>query len=289
MYRMKILIQLFCIFFLTSCSYAPRSTDYQELYCHLNKPICWQDYEMVESDYFLIILVDARHLDYSDNKSFLGTVAKHPDDGSKNGDIGHAWIYLQGIKNGKKIALEGGHSGERGVLQAKYFDGIMNYNDFGYANPTTEQIKQPCYEKNPIKYLWTTQQDGFFQKGSGNHSPTFAAKIDLTKEQFEKILLYIQKQYPYDQYGLTGYQCSSFVAHVAAIAGFYFEYNMEMPLQKKVWYGGRWVRFWEDEDYSSLVFASPDKVEQSLMEAVEEGRAEYALDWYLNRICPSGL
>ena len=61
---------------------------------------------------FIIFAVDARKLDYSDCSRLLKTMAKHPSDGSKNSDVGHAWIYL---KQGDSI-LQGGHSAERGIL-----------------------------------------------------------------------------------------------------------------------------------------------------------------------------
>ena len=49
-----------------------------------------------EEEYFVVFLVNARGLDYTDTLKFLKTVAKHPRDGSKNGDVGHAWVYLKG-------------------------------------------------------------------------------------------------------------------------------------------------------------------------------------------------
>jgi hypothetical protein len=274
--RFLFIFSLFC----TSC-YRPCSKAYQEFYQHLSQP-CPIITEMSKTDYFLVILVDARHLDYTNNWSFFRTIAKHPSDGSKNGDFGHAWIYVEGLVNGKKIAIEGGHSGERGLLQAKYFDGIMNYNDWGYANPTPEQKLCPRYEPNPAKYLWTSQNDGFFQKGSGDHTPTFAVKINLSKNQFQQILKFIHPRcYPYQRYALTRHQCSSFVAEVASLADLYLDCEVSISIQPRVLYGGRWVRFWEDPQYALLTFSSPDQLEKSLMKAVNEGQAEYALDWYL--------
>lgn len=275
------LLCLTILIFFSSCYRPACSKAYQEFYAHLPSPV-QANGPMQETDYFLVILVDARHLDYTDNHFFLRTVAKHPSDGSKNGDIGHAWIYLKGLVDEKPIVIEGGHSGERGIIQARYFDGIMNYNEWGYANPTSEQMKYPRYEPNPIKYLWTTLYDGFFEKGSGGHYPTFAVKIDLTEEQFKKILNFVQS-YPYRQYALTNRQCSSFVAQAAALADFEIDSLISMKIDKDIWFRRCRVRFWEDPQYSRIVFASPDQIEKSLMEAVAEGRADYALDWYLNK------
>ena len=152
--------------------------------------------------YFLVLAVEARQLDYSHGKAFLKTMVKHPSDGTKNGDVGHAWILLRG----RNITIEGGHSGERGCCQPKYFEGVMDYLEAGY--------------RNPAQYLWEVQRDGFFQKGNGGHRPTFAVKVNLTKGEFEAIRNFIDpRHYDYANYAITGSQCASFVARVAQIAG----------------------------------------------------------------------
>ena len=196
--------------------------------------------------------------------------------------MGHAWIYLQGNFNGQLFVLEGGHSGEREDPPARYFDGIMNYNDWGYANPTEKQALCPRYEPNPIKYLWTIREDGFFQKGSGHHCPTFAAKVSLTRQQFESILSFIRPSYyPYRYYSLLSRQCCSFVAQVADLAGLNLNIHTTMKIASSVYYRKAWIRLWQDPCYSAVTFATPDILEKSLIKAVERGEAEYALDWYL--------
>jgi hypothetical protein len=264
---------------LSSCLW--RSDDYRNFYAHLHgSSTSWQS--MQEEDYFLIILVDAPHFDYTKGSKFLQTVAKHPYDGSKNGDFGHAWVYLKGIHNGRSIVIEGGHSGETEEPPARYFDGIMNYFEWGFANPTSEQTLSPCYEPNPIKYLFTVREDGFFQKGSGGHYPTFAAKISLTSKQFQTILCFINpRHYTYRYYALMGHQCCSFVTKVAALAGLSLVSETSIKVAPYVYFGRRWIRLWEDPFYAEITLATPDVVEKSLMEAVKNGQAQYALDWYL--------
>lgn len=270
-------IGLTLLLLLSSCTW--RSEEYRNFYAHLQKPHppwpCMQ-----EEEYFLIILVDACHLDYTRESLFFQSIAKHPSNGSKHGDIGHAWIYLQGRHQGHLLAIEGGHSGEIEEPPVRYFDGMMNYNDYGYANPTAEQMLHPCYEPNPIKYLWTIRKDGFFQKGSGGHYPTFAAKVSLTPEQFENILSFIH-HYPYRYYALLGSQCCSFVTRVAALANLSLASKTTMTLNPSIYYRNTWIRLWEDPRYSTITFATPDVLEKSLIQAVENGQAEYALDWYL--------
>ncbi len=72
--------------------------------------------------------------------------------------------------------IEGGHSGEIEAQPPRYFDGIMNYNDWGYANPGNYQCLYPRYEPDPVKYIGTVREMVFFKRGSGRHRPTFAAK-----------------------------------------------------------------------------------------------------------------
>lgn len=264
---------------LSGCCHAPTTPAYRSMYAHLRakeqhpQPFC-------ESERFLVILVDARHLDYTDNRSFLKTVAKHPDDGSKSADVGHAWIYLQCACEGEVHCIEGGHSGESGRLQARYFDGIMNYIDYGYANPSNEQKTCPRYEPDPVKYLWQIQHDGFFQRGAGGHRPTYAAKVDLTEEQYCAIVSFIQ-HFDFQNYSLVGNQCSSFTAQVALLAGLELDYEGSICIDPVLHLGGQPLTLWSDPRYALLQVSSPDIIEKSLMHAVQEGRAQYALDWYL--------
>lgn len=259
----------------------PRSQAYRGLYAHLEQqPECVQP--VTRSDFFLVFLVDAKHLDYTDCHSFITTVAKHPRDWSKEGDVGHAWVYLQGVVDGQPFFLEGGVSGERGLFQAQYFDGIMNYIDFGYANPTPEQLCCPRYEPDPVKYLWTTQHDGFFQWGPGRHRPSYAAKINLTEEQFTQILHFIET-YDYSHYALVGSQCASFITQIGSLLGIALDTTVYLPLDSSIRIGGETMRLWTDPCYSLLPLSSPDMLEKRLMELVADGTAEPALAWYLQR------
>lgn len=221
----------------------------------------------VESDYFLIILVDARHIDTSNSQTFLQTMTKHPANGSKEGDVGHAWIYLKG----RDFAIEGGHTGEYGVIRPRYADGMMQYLSQG--------------DHNPVRYLWESLDDGIFQRGCGGHSPTYAAKFDLTQEQYESILTFIHpERYPYKKYSLTGRQCTSFVAQVAALAGIHLPTEVTMKIYPTAKISRERVRLWNDPQYASITFSSPDALEQSLIAAVRRGEAQPALAWYKKHV-----
>ena len=122
---------LYCL--LSSCAW--RSRRYQDFYARLHN-IMLPIRPMQEEDYFLIILVDACHLDYSDGRQFFQSVAVHPTNGSKEEMSDMLGSICKASAMIRIFVLEGGHSGEREEPPVRYFDGIMNYNDCGYANPT---------------------------------------------------------------------------------------------------------------------------------------------------------
>jgi len=222
---------------------------------------------MTISPRFLVLLVSARHLNYSDATTFISTIACHPD-GSTRGDVGHAWIYLEGEYGGERIAIEGGHCGELGVREPRYCDAIMR----------AEELR----EANPVCHLWDSLSDGFFQHSDGGHCASFAAKVDLTAEQFSSILKFI-KEYSFSSYSLTGQQCSSFVAQIAAIAGLYVDAAIEISIPSDIYFRGENIHLWSDPAYQSIVFSSPDCLEKALILATRQGKAQNALEWYKNK------
>lgn len=270
---MRIFILLF--FLLSSCN-CQNPNDTHPLKERAGTSFC-------EDEYFIVFLVDARHLDYTGTYAFFRSVASQSESQERRGGyLGHAWIYLQGQYQDQIFSLEGGHSGERFDPPAFYFDGIMNYNEYGCANPENNVCSG--YESNPVKYLWSIREDGFFQKGSGNHIPTFAAKVSLSKEQFERVLSFIRpSRYPYSCYALTGKQCCSFVVEVAKLIGLSLTAEVSLKIAPAVYYGNMKVRLWEDPCYSTITLSTPDQLEKSLIEAVENGQAEEALEWYLSK------
>lgn len=196
--------------------------------------------------YFIVFLVNARHLDTSSLPKFIRSLSKHPN-------VGHAWIYLHGDQ-----IVEGGHSGELGIYQPRYADGVMDHLEWGV--------------KNPVRYLWSSQCDGFFQKGNGGHRPTFAAKVDLSKEQYEQILAFINS-YPFYEYSLTKNQCCTFLKQIGAIIGLDLAVEATLKIDQWILLDGRRYQMWEDSRYSKLVFSSPDVLEASLKRLVKEKKA----------------
>lgn len=267
------LLACVCILSLASCGCSSR---YYQTCDRLNHYSCTSTC-VEKSDYYIVFLVTARHLDYSDAGSFLRTTAKHPADGSKNGDVGHAWVYLHGIRDGREVVIEGGHSGELGVIKARYWEGVVNSAEYGSPNPNGAYR----YEANPVRYLWETLDDGFFEEGSGGHAPTCAAKISITPEQFELVASFMSPEcYEYSRYSLTDQQCSSFVAAIAELVGMPLKHRIMLPLPNQLVIAGSTVRLWEDPVYSSIVFSSPDVLERSLLDKIAMGKAENVLQWY---------
>lgn len=217
---------------------------------------------MHETDCFVIFLVEARHLDYTNCRSFLKTVAKHPSDGSKNSDVGHAWIYLQKREGDCVYILEGGQTGDTGRTGPRYFEGLIELSEQG--------------DPNPVRYLTRPHHDGFFEWGSGKHAPTYAAKVDLNDEEYEAILKLIES-YDFKHYSLVQNSCCSFVEHVACIKGLLLNSSSTMVIPPSLC---NEIPLWTDSRYSSLTFDTPDQLEKSLMELVESGVAEDALYWY---------
>ncbi len=261
--KMRQAAALLIIFLNFGCC-SPHSASYREQYAHLRQPTPIT--EVSQAPFFIVFLVNAPHLDYQDNRSFLRTMAKHPDTYSKEGDVGHAWIYLHGIREGQCVVHEGGHSGETGLFQPRYFEGLI------------QQVDSHC--ENPVSYLWETQHDGFYQNGNGGHRPTLAAKVNLTEDQYNKVLRFIAC-YPFSDYALTGNQCASFLAQIGELIDFPIACHVTVALEPSIDIGNEHLHLWSDPAYGDITVSTPDIIEKSLLTALHEGRAENVLSWYL--------
>ncbi|MDF2550425.1 MAG: hypothetical protein K0S07_1492 [Chlamydiales bacterium] len=235
-----------------------------------------------EPEYYIIFLVDAPKLDYSDSERFLGSMAKRANrsiSGVRGQGFGHAWIYLKGDES-----IEGGHSGEWGSLAARYFDGVMNYIEYGYPNPTEEEKRETRFEPNPIKYLFYPLFDGCFEKGSGGHTPSFAAKRVLSRQEYLLIRDFISPHhYYYAEYSLLDRQCCSFLVQIAHLLGLDLNCQMTFDLKPELYFQGRLLRLYQDHIYRQIAFFSPDLLEQKLKERASEGQLQPCLNWYLKK------
>ncbi|MDB6081264.1 MAG: hypothetical protein JWO53_536 [Chlamydiia bacterium] len=252
--------------FLTGCHPCCVKDSYHSQYHHLSakRETLAQEKPFKEGNYYLALLVDAKHLDYTNAETLLSTVAKHPN-GSRERDVGHAWIILGGIKDGKKIVIEGGHSGELGIVQPRYLEGIFLHMD----------------EPNPIRYLFSSLKDGYFENGPGKHAPTYALYIDLPEEKFLKLYDLIQPEhYHFSEYSLTESQCTIFVAKVAALAGIDLDHEIAISVPEYTTLAGEPIRLWKDPQYSTMTISTPDILERSMIRAVQRGEARPAVRWY---------
>jgi hypothetical protein len=126
-----------------------------------------------DSEYNLIVLVDARHLDYSSPQAFFLSM-RYGLFLPQEPTIGHAWIILSGKIDGRDWSFEGGHTGEFGLTAPRYFDEVIRRS-------------LENNERNPASYLFSSLHDGCLQEGSGGHIPTYAAAFPLTQEGFLRV------------------------------------------------------------------------------------------------------
>jgi hypothetical protein len=271
---------LLCVLAAFSCSH--HNTAYQQEYSYIKK-IASPSRSFSHSDFFIVFLVDARHLDYSDSQHLIRSLVRNPMTRQGGLDVGHAWIYLSGEKDGERVVVEGGHTGEWGDIYPRYVEGVLDYATYGVVRPDAIQKKKHLTEENPIKYLWTPLYDGSFQQGSGGHIPTYAVKVDITEGQFDAIRAFIHPDnYYYAGYSLTNNQCASFVTRVAALIDIYIKDTVTLPILETAVIAGKKIRLWKDPAYSSITFSSPDRIEKHLMELAESQHGESALGWYVS-------
>jgi hypothetical protein len=137
---------------------------------------------------------------------------------------------------------------------------------------------------NPVCYLWSPQSDGFFQWGSGGHRPTFAAKVDLSCEQYEKLKALIYS-YDFTDYRLSSHQCTTFVKQAAEEIDLQLNDQVVLEFPPTVSICGESYLLWSDPKYQCLSCGSPDKLEESLMDLVRTGCASNATCWYIKDYC----
>ena len=234
-----------------------------------------------ETPYFLVLLVQASELDYQNQASLLRSLHKRSQ--LKGGFLGHSWVLLSGIENGRRRVVEAGLS-PKGEGSMQFFRGVLDLAEYGYVNPTDEQKRQPRHEPDPISYLWRDHGNGYLQPASEAWiHPTYAVKLYLDAEQYRQIKARLDPALPsHKAFQLTGRQCSSFLVELAALAGVSLKHQVTIPIPREIQVGGRQVRLWNDPKYSSLTLSTPDVIEGELKQLVASGRAEDALPWYLS-------
>ena len=234
---------IFCLLYV-SCSFGNR-VPYQAS----------QDMLKAPSSFYLDICVDAKHFDYSHGAAFLRSYFDRDDM-----SFGHAWMRLYGKKNETAVHIEGGHSGEISDFLPRYLDQLIAAAKRG--------------ERNPIQHLYTPRYDGYFESGNGGHTPTTVIRIAITEAQFDAMRdLVEKKRYPFSRYSLCDAQCTIFVVKLASLANLVLEHEVTMPVPQNIRFDGVDLRLWSDREYSTLTISTPDRLEESMLQAVREGKA----------------
>lgn len=214
--------------------------------------------------FFLVLFVDAKHFDYRDGTRFLRSFFDSDD-----ATFGHAWIYLQGVKSGNIITVEGGHSGEISNSCPRYMDQVIGAAKKGMHNP--------------VQHLFIARNDGYYEVGSGGHKASYAILVPLTEAIFDSIYARIEeRRYPFTRYSIIDGQCTTFVREIAAMAGLFLEDRVTLSIPQKIRFDGAALVLWHDPSLGSITFATPDVLEQSMVQSVREGRA-FAVDPNFNR------
>jgi hypothetical protein len=230
-----------------------------------------------KDEYFLVILVDARHADYTSSTGYLTSLA-----GSFVSqhylDPGHAWIVLAGTKNGKPWVFEGGHTVNCPDLTKYYLKTVLGFSD-----------EEP--DPNPVRHLFSPTDIGSLEYGPGDSCPTFAAAIPLTEEGFDRVLkLFNEDGYDFSNWGIRGPNCVQFALSCLATVGVEFDCNESLPVPPSFSVFGHEILLWSDPEYSQLDIKTPDLLEKRLLDLVRQGTAQFALPWYkaFRQTCDEG-
>ncbi len=220
-----------------------------------------------DDEYFLVVLVNARHPDYSSPFAYVWDltwnyiIENQPD-------TGHAWIVLSGKKSGKRWIFEGGHSVNCNAVMPGYVKKMI-----GLACEDTEN--------NPARSLFNATNEGLFEYGSGNNKPTFAAAFPLTKDGFDRTIK-ILENYQFENWGLRGPNCVQLVQTCLSAVGVDCSLYDTVDVPETINFFGNQVRLWSDPSYARLPVKTPDLLEKRLFDLVKTKQASAAMHWYTN-------
>jgi len=207
-----------------------------------------------DEGYYLYILNEATHWDYSDTTSLLLSIRLRP--------LTHSWIILESPQD----RLEFGHTGNFGLEKLRYQEGVQQWDRDNHPNP--------------IAYLWQTMSDGQFQIGKPNRTPTFAWRMPITKRRYQAIYEYVMQR-EYDQFSLRDNNCVDMVTDAAALAGINLIHRIRLTLPPETYILGRKLRAWTDPQYRILEYSTPDVLEADLRQLAQFGIGSDVTEWYL--------
>lgn len=230
------------------------------------------------SEYFLVVLVDAKHPDYSSPSNYCSSLVpgmlrcKAPDPG-------HAWIVIVGTKDGKPWIFEGGHTVNCSAVTKHYIKHLLGWSD-------TKQTE------NPATALFVPTTVGSLEVGPGENRPSFAAAIPLTQEGFDRISrLFDENGYDFSHWGIQGPNCVQFALSCLSAAGIELSCYDTLSVPQSLSLFGKTLSLWTNPSYSKLTLKTPDLLEKRLLDLVKCGKAFYALPWYkaFRELCNEGL
>lgn len=190
-----------------------------------------------DEGYYLHVLTSANDWDFRDSQSFIVSFIKHP--------AGHTWLILESPEQ----RLEFGHSGNYGVTQPRYHEGVI------------QRLRDA--DPNPIAYLWRTMPDGQFEVGNPGHEPTFVWRMPITRHAYQRINEYIMSR-KYDQFSLSTYNCGELVTEAAALAGINLTSVIRLTFPPRGQVQGHNLLVWTDPQYRVFEIRSMDVLEADL-------------------------
>ncbi len=206
-----------------------------------------------DAGYELVLSTSVAGLDYTNTETFVESLTKQPDGKGTDG-VGHSWVLLVGPDE----RIECGHSGEYGKSQPVYFDGVLALMRAG--------------DPNPARYLWVEMTDGIRLDGSGGRAPSYRCRVPITRAQHDAIRAFIDS-FDYSVFALRGKGCTDFVVQAAALAQLSLPNRVRVRLPPELRYAGSTHTLWTDPQYGSIVFGSPEVLEDGLRELVATGVA----------------
>jgi hypothetical protein len=218
------------------------------------------EYRTPETGYWLFVMTSSPPLDFSSVNALTRSLRKNAR-GKHDGTVGHSWVWVVG----PAYEIECGHTGQEG------------YDKMGYQEGVLQRLK--TNHNDPIGYLWESLDDGSMQPGNGGFEPTLAVGRSVTKQQYEKLIAYVNS-YPFKKYSLVGYQCTTFVTGALSVIGFELDARATIPIKQYQRVFLRRYRLWSDPRYCEIQVALPQVLEEKLVRAVEDGHFIDLTDQY---------
>lgn len=126
-----------------------------------------------------------------------------------SGAFGHAWIWIHGQRGKERVDFELGHTGETDQEQMPYMESFIL------------KAKTPLKGQRPIDLFFEDRWDGSLERGSGGHLPVAAFSIPINKQQYEKLVSWIEGEtYNFNRYNLIYHQCCHFVVEALDLIGY---------------------------------------------------------------------